>query len=166
MIAIEDERPEQRDAVAALHRAAFGGGEEAVLVARLRRDRLVALSRVAVEECVVLGHVLFSDLDVEVEGRRVRAIALAPVAVRPERQGQGIGTRLIRESLPALARAGYDAVIVLGHPAYYPRFGFSAALAATLEAPFSGPAFMALELRQGALAGRVGMVRYPPAFGL
>ena len=167
MIAIAEEGPEHHAAVAALHRAAFGGPYEADLVERLRRDDLVAASLVALEDGgVVIGHVLFSDLPVEVDGAPVRAVSLAPMTVRLDRQGCGIGTRLVAEGLPILRERGRTAVVVLGHVRYYPRFGFSAELARKLASPFPGEAFMALELVPGALAGRAGSVRYPAAFGI
>ena len=158
MITIAEEGPEHHAAVAALHRAAFGGPYEA---------DLVAASLVALEDGgVVIGHVLFSDLPVEVDGAPVRAVSLAPMAVRPDRQGRGIGTWLVAEGLPTLRERGRTAVVVLGHVRYYPRFGFSAELARKLASPFPGEAFMALELVPGALAGRAGSVRYPAAFGI
>jgi putative acetyltransferase len=95
----------------------------------------------------------------------VRSLALAPMSVQPGRQRQGIGGALVRESLQRAHQQGWAAVIVLGHPGYYPRFGFSAALARSLAAPFSGNAFMALELIPGALQGGAGRVVYPAAFG-
>lgn len=161
-----EERPGDAPAVAALITAAFGQPEEAQLVADLARDGDVELSMVAVEGTSILGHILYSDLGVVVDGRPVRAVALAPVAVVPARQEQGIGAGLIRASLDRLQALGFEAVVVLGHAAYYPRFGFSAALAAKLEGPFAGEAFMALELVPGALAGHVGAVHYARAFGL
>lgn len=154
------------EAIDRVHSAAFGGAYEADLVRALRADGLVAASLVAMDNDEVIGHVLLSDLGVEVDGRAVKAVALAPVAVRPDRQGQGIGSRLIREGLEAVRQKGYEAAIVLGHPGYYPRFGFSAALARKLSAPFRGEAFMAAELVAGSLAGKSGSVRYPSAFGI
>ena len=88
------------------------------------------------------------------------------MAVRPERQRRGIGTALVWHALQRAALAGADAAIVLGHPTYYPRFGFSAALAAKIASPFPGNAFMALELKPGALSGGTGSVLYPDAFGI
>src|SRR5205807_7027312 len=96
----------------------------------------------------------------------VPTLALAPMAVIPLRQRQGVGTSLVREGLRKCAEAGHRIVVVLGHPDYYPRFGFSARLAERLMAPFSGAAFMALELMPGALAEVAGEVRYAPPFGL
>ena len=89
--------------------------------------------------------------------------ALAPVAVRPDRQGQGVGSLLIRTGLDRCRGLRVDAVVVLGNPDYYGRFGFSARLAEALDAPFSGSAFMALEFAPGALA-QGGPVRYADAF--
>lgn len=164
MIRIADEGPGHAAAVATLNRAAFAGDEEADLVQRLHRDGVVVAALVALEGAAVVGHILFSDLAVEIDGRPVAAVALAPIAVRPDRQRQGVGTRLITEGLTRARQHGRAAVIVLGHPDYYRRFGFSAALAAKLASPFPGDAFMALELMPGALAGHSGSVRYPPAF--
>lgn len=161
---IAEETPGDIEAIAALNRAAFGGEDEVEIVDRLRRDGLFVLSLVARDAEGIVGHILFSALDVVVDGRAVCAVALAPMAVAPGRQRAGIGSRLVRRGLRMLADRGCDAVIVLGHPDYYPRFGFSAELAARLAAPFSGPAFMALELKPGALGGASGAVRYPRAF--
>ena len=161
---IDEETPDDFEAIAALNRAAFGGEEEVEIIDRLRRDGLFALSLVERDANTIVGHILFSVLDVTVDGRAVRAVALAPIAVAPARQRSGIGSRLVRHGLNALKDRGYEAVIVLGHPDYYPRFGFSAALATKLAAPFSGAAFMALELKPDALAGASGAVRYPRAF--
>ena len=158
--------PADTEAIAALNRAAFGGEEEVDIVERLRRDGLVAVELVAKRDGTISGHILLSWLPVTMDGRVVRALALAPMAVRPGLQKQGIGGRLIVAALGEARAMGTQAVIVLGHPDYYPRFGFSAALARNLASPFSGEAFMALELVPGALAGRQGSVRYPPAFGL
>jgi putative acetyltransferase len=147
-----------------VHRAAFGGGFEADLVRRLRSDGLVAASLVAIAAGAVVGHVLFSDLEVEVDGRLVDAVSLAPLAVLPAWQRQGVGSRLVRAGLAAL-RGSRSAAIVVGHPDYYPRFGFSAARVRHLDTPYPGDAFMGLEIERGALAGRRGRVRYPAAFG-
>ena len=152
--------------IAEITRAAFGGEYEVGLIEKLRGARLVALSLVAVEEGSAIGHVLFSELQVEVNGRKVKTVALAPVAVRPDRQRLGIGSKLIESGLKFVRNRGYEAVIVLGHPNFYPRFGFSAALTASLNAPFSGKAFMGLELAPGSLSGNNGSVIYPDAFGV
>jgi putative acetyltransferase len=160
------ERPGDHAAVREVNRLAFGRDEEALLVDALRAGGHVRLSLVAEDGGQVVGHVLFSDLPILTRQGTVHALALAPLAVTPARQRQGIGSLLVREGLRACAAAGQRIVVVLGHPAYYPRFGFSAALARPLKAPFSGDAFMAVELVPGALRGVAGEVRYPPPFGL
>ena len=159
-------QPADAEAIAALNRAAFGDEEEVDIVERLRRDGLVAVELVAEREGTIRGHILLSWLPTMLDGRSVKALALAPMAVRPGLQKQGIGGRLIAAALGEARAVGAEAVIVLGHPDYYPRFGFSAALARPLASPFSGEAFMALELVPGALAGQRGSVSYPSAFGL
>lgn len=154
------------DRIAALLDLAFGGTEESVLVADLRAAGSAFAALVATENGQILGHILFSDLPIEVEDGSLRAAALAPLAVLPERQRQGIGTALVRAGLAACRDRGVAAAVVLGDPAYYPRFGFSAAAARPLRAPFCGPAFMAMELIPGCLDRIAGTVRYATAFGL
>jgi putative acetyltransferase len=166
MITIREETLEDRPAIREVNDLAFGTPEEAELVDRLRSDGLVLASLVACDGGEVVGHILFSVLPIGTAGRTIRGAALAPMAVRPGRQRQGLGSALVRQGLEACRALGVEAVVVLGHPAYYPRFGFSAGMARHLEAPFSGPAFMALELTPGVLDGVSGRVRYPPAFGL
>lgn len=165
-VTVREETPEDLEAIREVNRQAFGRDDEARLVDAIRDGGYARVSLVAEEGGLVVGHVLFSDLPIVTQAGTLHVLALAPVAVLPDRQRQGIGSRLIREGLRACAEAGHRAVVVLGHPAYYPRFGFSARLAERLQAPFSGPAFMALELTPGALAGVTGEVRYPPPFGL
>ena len=162
-------RPENAgdlEAVRDVNRLAFGREDEARLVDALRAGGFMRLSLVAEEGGRVVGHLLFSDLPIETEQGMVHALALAPLSVLPARQRQGIGTLLVREGLRLCAERGHRVVVVLGHSAYYPRFGFSARLAERLKAPFAGESFMALELAPGALQGAVGEVRYPPPFGL
>ncbi len=163
---IRDETPADLDAIREVHRLAFGGEREVGLVDRLRADGLVVASLVAVEAGAVVGHVLFSPLPITTDHGVVAAAALAPLAVVPARQRQGIGSALVRRGLEVCCERGRAAVIVLGHPAYYPRFGFSAELARAVRAPYSGEAFMALELTPGALTSGPGTARYPDAFAL
>jgi putative acetyltransferase len=153
-------------AIRRLNDDAFGGTYESRLIEDLRVAGLDAVELVAVENDDIIGHILFSVLATTIDRQPVPALALAPMAVRPDRQRRGIGSVLVSAGL-ALARSrDWRAVIVLGHKSYYPRFGFSAALARPLEAPFAGDAFMALELAPGALQGKKGRVTYPPAFGV
>jgi putative acetyltransferase len=163
---IREDGASDRLEVDTLVRGAFGAEYEPALVARLRNDGLVAVALVAEAEKQIIGHIVLSWLPTWVDGHAVRAVALAPMAVRSDFQRRGIGSRLVKRAIEAAGSAGAEAMIVLGHPSYYPRFGFSAALAAKLASPFAGPAFMALELVPGALSGVAGSVHYPPAFDL
>ncbi len=115
------------EAVREVHLKAFAGREdEARLVEALHAADAAPVSLVAVEESSggVIGHVLFSPVEIDNGGSSIRVVGLAPVGVLPEHQGQGVGSRLIREGLEACREAGYDAVVLLGEPGYYSRFGF------------------------------------------
>jgi len=148
-----------------VHRLAFGGEHEAAIVERLRDVGLVVASLVAAHGQRIVGSILFSRLPIHADaGVVIPAVALAPLAVLPDRQRQGIGSMLVRAGLSACQQAGESIVIVVGHPGYYGRFGFSSELARPLRSPFSGEASMALELVPYALAGITGEVRYPAAF--
>ncbi|MFN3513615.1 MAG: GNAT family N-acetyltransferase [Phenylobacterium sp.] len=155
-------RPADHPAIFAVVEAAFGQSTEAELVERLRSDGDVVFELVAEEAGELLGHILFSRL--WADSANLYA-ALAPLAVRPDRQRSGLGKRLTEASLETAREFGAHAVVVLGHPAYYPKFGFSTGAAARLRSPFSGnPAFMALALEPGALDEPL-TVAYPDAFG-
>jgi putative acetyltransferase len=154
------------EAVRYVNRLAFGQEDEARLVDALRDGGYVCSSLVAEEGGRVVGHILFSDLPIITEARSVRALALAPMAVLPELQKQGIGSALVRMGLDECRRQGHRIVVVLGHPQFYPRFGFSSKLAECLTSPFpAGASFMAMELVPGALHDIAGRVQYPPPFG-
>jgi putative acetyltransferase len=153
-------------AIRRLNDDAFGGNYESRLIEDLRAAGLDAVELVAVEKDDIDGHILFSVLATTIDGRTVPTLARAPMAVLPDRQRRGIGSALVRAGLALARDRDWQAVIVLGHKGYYPRFGFSAALARPLEAPFAGDTFMALELAPGALQGKKGRVTYPPAFGV
>lgn len=164
-VELRTERPGDADAIRDVHRRAFQRDDEGRLVAALRSQGLVAVSLVAERDGKVIGHVLFSDLTIETSQGAVPALALAPVAVLPEAQSQGVGSRLIHAALDRCRELGHTTVFVLGEPGYYRRFGFSAELAAPLDSPYRGPYFMALELVPGALSGLKGSsVVYPPPF--
>jgi putative acetyltransferase len=132
----------------------------------VRKEGVVLVSLVAELDQQIAGHILFSRMWIETAGGPIPAACLAPVAVLPGYQRRGIGARLIRHSLDLLRAQGERIVIVLGHPGYYPRFGFSSEMARLLESPFPPEAFMAMTLVNGGLDGVRGRVRYPAAFGL
>lgn len=144
---------------------AFGQDDEANLVEQLRADGDALVEFVAASEIALQGHILYSALAIERAGETLRAAALAPVSVLPAFQRQGLGMALIEAGNAECRARGLAAILVLGHADYYPRIGFSAAAAAALNAPFSGPHFMALELKPGALQAG-GRVRYASGFGV
>lgn len=160
------ERPEDRDAVWQVHRAAFEQPDEADLVDRLRAQASPYLALVAVLDGEIIGHIAFTPVTLHPAQPDLDVRGLAPMAVLPAHQRSGIGTALVREGLAACRRGGADAVVVLGHPDYYPRFGFALAENFGLESEYDVPpeAFMALELVPGALDGVPGVARYHAAF--
>lgn len=130
--------------------AAFAGNAEVGLVEQLRRDGDLVLALVVEDGGAVCGYVAFPRLTVEHRNGSYNAVGLAPVGVAPERQRCGIGGGLIREGHRRLAEQGESLVFVLGHAAYYPRFGYSIDAAAPFVSAYSGPHFMALRLNESA----------------
>lgn len=162
-------RPADIPVIYLVNQQAFDGRQaEPDLVDALRAspDFIPGLSLVAEENGRILGHILFSPIRIETPAGPLPALSLAPLAVLPGYQNRDIGSALVRHGLAECRRLGHTIVIVLGHPDYYPRFGFSAGLAQALECPYGdvGEAWMALELVPGALNGVHGRVVYPPAF--
>jgi len=164
MTLVRTETAGDHPSVREVHRQAFGREEEGGLVDSLRERGFARLSLVAEQDGMVVGHILFSELEIVMDLGSVPALALAPLAVVPQHQRCGLGSMLVREGLRLCGNSGHRIVIVLGHTKYYPRFGFSAKLAEPLRSPYAGPSFMALELETGALDGVDGEVRYPPPF--
>jgi putative acetyltransferase len=154
-------RATDHEAIARVVEAAFGQADEARLVERLRADEDALFELVAEEVGLVVGHIMFSRLWAD---RYEMFAALAPLAVRPDLQRSGLGSALVRAGLESARDFGAHGVIVLGHPEYYPRFGFSAEAAGKIVAPYAGsPSFMALALEDGAF-DRPLSVAYPDAF--
>ena len=149
--------------------AASGERETADLVRKLRSEGDALLSLVAESQARLVGHIMMSRMSIETPSRDVAAVALAPLMVDPAYQNRGIGTLLTRNALKHCRDSGENIVLVLGHPTYYPRFGFMADVAEHLQIPFKltvPGAFMGLELKPGALSGVHGRVKYPKAFAL
>ena len=168
MITIRAEQPADEAAIHDVNVLAFGREAEARLVAALRGGAAFVpeLSLVAVDGGQVVGHVLLSRVHIDGPAGDVPALALGPIAVRPARQRQGIGSALIRHALDEARRLGYTLVVLIGHPSYYPRFGFVPASTFGLESTFGVPdeVFMALPLRPGGFEGIHGTVLFPAAF--
>ncbi|HKP14003.1 MAG TPA: N-acetyltransferase [Blastocatellia bacterium] len=162
-------RPEQTGDIAAIRRVnehAFCRPAEADLIDRLRERGNVTLSLVAVEEGHIIGHILFSPVIIEAARQAVSAVGLAPLAVLPEWQNRGVGSRLVTAGLDECRRLGHQAVVVLGHPHYYPRFGFVPASRFGIRSEYdvADEVFMAIELQPGSLDGRAGIAKYGPEF--
>jgi putative acetyltransferase len=162
---VRAEKPEEIEAVRRVNVMAFGRESEADLVDRLR-GVASTLSFVAVESGQIVGHVFFSPVAIAGCADDLLVLGLAPVAVSPNHQQQGIGSRLIGQGLEACGRLGCKAVVVLGSPKYYSRFGFTSAKEKGLKCEYPVPdeAFMVLELETGALEGCVGTVKYRSEF--
>lgn len=157
-LCIRDEAPCDHEAMRRLLIAAFGGLLEADLVDRLRADGAARISLVAHEAGTLVGQVLFSPMRAP-----FRALALAPVSVHPARQRMGIGTTLVRAGLARTAEEGWEGVFVVGDPAFYRRFGFTAELARGFRSPYAGPHVMAMS-PAGALPATTGSIEYAAAF--
>jgi putative acetyltransferase len=166
MLLIRPERPEDTAAIPQVNEQAFGCADEANLVDALRTRGKAVLSLVGIEDDRIVGHLFFSPVTIEFADRIILAVGLAPMAVVPERQRRGIGLLLVRAGLEECRNAGYDCVVVLGHPAYYPRFGFVPAsqYGITSESEVPDEAFMVLVWRGGMLRDRGGLARYQPEF--
>lgn len=158
---------EERDfpAVRAVNASAFETVAEANLVDTLRRQTEPVVSLVAEDNKAVLGHIMFSP--VSLSGHpELKIVGLAPMAVTPTHQKKGIGSALVRAGLERCKELGFGAVVVLGHPEYYPRFGFSPSVRFGVGCEYEAPedAFMVVELQQGYLRGKSGTIKYHAAF--
>ena len=163
-IAVREELLADAPAVREVNERAFGTPLEAGIVDALRGSE-GSISLVATSGDLVVGHILFTPVTVD-SSADVRVAGLAPMAVLPDYQRAGIGSRLVKAGLDACRRRGYAAVVVLGHPEYYPRFGFTRADAHGLSCEFPVPpeAFMVLGFDPEILARLSGTVRYRPEF--
>jgi putative acetyltransferase len=165
VVDVRKDTPDDYPAIREVHRRAFGGLAEATLVDMLRGAKKVVVSLVAVHQERVVGHILFSPVTVAHAPEELRAVGLAPMSVLPEFQNRGIGSQLVHEGLETCKRQGEAVVVVLGHAAYYPRFGFVKATECGLDNEYCAvDSFMVLELQKGALQRMRGLVKYAPEF--
>ena len=162
---IRVERPEDAAAISRINTAAFESEDEANLVIALRAQNAIITSLVAEQAGRPVGHILFSPLTL-LPKSKLKLAALAPMAVLPKYQRQGIGSSLILAGIKACRERGYDGIVVLGHPHYYPRFGFVPASRFKLRTEYDVPdeAFMAMELKKGGLTAVDALVQFHPAF--
>ncbi len=163
---VRDEAPGDADAVRDVVARAFEQSAEAVLVDALRKAGKATISLVAERDGRIIGHVLFSPVTLAEAPHAPFASGLAPLAVLPEAQKQGVGSALVRAGLARCRAAGHAFVVVLGSPAYYGRFGFVAAERHRLHSEYHVPpgVFQVLEIAPGALTGASGLVRYADEF--
>lgn len=157
------ELPEDREVIYRINKEAFEQDDEAKLVDALREAADPFLSFVAVKDGRIVGHIVYSPAVID---DKHNGLGLAPMAVLPECQRSGVGTQLVKDSLEELVARDYPWVIVLGHPGYYPRFGFVPSVERGIQDEYGAPpeAFMVLELMPGKLKGVTGTARYHEAF--
>lgn len=167
-IVIRQEKATDYPAVYNVHTKAFGRKDEARLTDRLRLSDIFIpeLSLVAICDNELVGHIMFTEVSVVDDDRETVSLSLAPMAVIPVMQREGIGSLLVNSGLSKARELGYESVIVLGHREYYPRFGFEPTNKWGIKAPFNVPdhVFMGLELVEGAFSGVRGIVRYAREF--
>lgn len=170
---IRQEKNTDRDIVFEIIEEAFNGqsysdGSEGDMVYRLRKrdDFEPKLSLVAEYEGMLVGHILFTPIQIIDGETKVQSLSLAPVSVLPEYQRKGIGEQLIKEGHRIARELGYESVFVMGHPEYYHYFGYQPTINWGISSPFDVPSeyFMALELKNNALSGVKGAVVYPKEF--
>jgi len=166
MIRIRKEQPQDIKAIREVNKQAFGQIQEADVVDKLRDNCSDLVSLVAVMQNHVVGHILFSPATIEGKNRTVEGMGLAPMAVLPEYQRQGIGSELIRTGIAKLKTGRCPFVIVLGHAEYYPRFGFKPASHHGIRSEWEVPegAFMILVLNESEMYSISGVARYRPEF--
>lgn len=174
-VIIRKETPEDYTSVIELTAKAFesmsfSDGDEDELVERLRKAPtfISDLSLVAELDGQVVGHILFSPLVIDNGQQQFQSLVLGPVSVLPEYQKRGIGGQLIRAGHQKAKELGFQSVILIGHPEYYPRFEYKPASTLGIKTHYELPSddvFMAVELTEGALSNVSGMVVFPPEFG-
>jgi putative acetyltransferase len=162
-------RPETREDVPSIHNInvqAFGREAEAVVFDKIRERGALKIALVAVENGALVGYIAFSQVDIVPKLQGFCAMTLAPLSVLPAYQKRGIGSALVKAGLEECQEQGQDAVFLVGHSDYYPRFGFVPAREKGFECEYEAPdeAWMVLELKEGALFGKQGRVKFQPEF--
>ncbi|MCD6106616.1 MAG: N-acetyltransferase [Caldisericaceae bacterium] len=166
-IVIRKEEEKDYKQVYEVNKLAFQQENESILIEKIRKGEnfIPDLSLVAEIDNRIVGHILFSKIKI-VGDSIFESIALAPMAVIPAFQKQGVGSKLIKKGMAKAKELGFDSIIVLGHKDYYPKFGFERASKWNIKCPFKVPeeAFMAIALTKKALEDKAGTVKYPDEF--
>ncbi|TNF99764.1 MAG: N-acetyltransferase [Gammaproteobacteria bacterium] len=162
---IRTEEPEDRAAIHAVNVSAFDTPAEADLVDILRKEADPVVSLVAEDTKIVMGHIMFSPVSLS-QHPDLRIMGLAPMAVVPEQQRKGVGSALVSAGLERCKKLGFGAVVVLGHPEYYPRFGFRSSTRFGIACEYNVPddVFMVMELQPDYLRNVSGTIKYHAAF--
>lgn len=167
-IKIRPETEKDYAQIAAVVTAAFGRAVESRLVdkLRLKKEYIPELSLLAEHELEIIGHILFFPVNIRLKGDRLVTLSLAPLAVHPNFQNRGVGSRLAEEGLALARKLGFRSVIVVGHPTYYPRFGFRRASEWGLKLNVKAPdeAFMGIELAPKGLGESGGTAELPQEY--
>jgi len=167
MVKIRLEKPDDIPAVRTINEEAFGQATEANIVDKLRRSCSDALSLVAEDDGIIAGHILFTPVVIDSQTLKVEGMGLAPMAVLPGLQRRGIGSELVRKGLDTLRGRYCPFVIVLGHPEYYPRFGFEPSSRYNVKCQWEGipdEVFMILVFDKNALQNISGVAMYRAEF--
>jgi putative acetyltransferase len=164
---IRKEKDSDIESIWKVNAEAFETEAEANLVNALRDSGVSYISLVAEEDKKILGHILFTPVELIGDNSDLKLVGLAPMAVVTKHQKKGIGSQLVREGLKHCLDQRYDAVVVLGHPEYYPKFGFVPSVNYGIKSEYDVPdeVFMILELTKGSLKGHQGVIKYHSAFG-
>ena len=165
MVEVRAATPGDLDAIRRIHLAAFPTAVEADLVEKLVHQGDAVVSLVASDRGKLVGHILFSRMQAQCDGRAIDALGLAPVAVLPDRQREGIGSALIQAGLSEARVVGAEIVFVLGEPVFYGRFGFDAAMAAPFASAYAGPYLQVKALSPEFIPPSDGSADYAAAFG-
>ncbi|MHA2219027.1 MAG: GNAT family N-acetyltransferase [Candidatus Hodarchaeales archaeon] len=164
---IRKEQPGDITRIRQINSEAFETETEANLVDIIRRSGIPHISLVYEENNELKGHIFFTPVELKGDRSGIRIMGLGPMAVDPEFQNKGVGSLLVKAGIESCRAGGYDAIVVLGHPSYYPRFGFKPSVKYAIKSEYEVPdeAFMVLELKDKALKGKRGTIKYDEAFG-
>jgi putative acetyltransferase len=167
LMGIRKEQPGDIQRIRQLNLVAFETETEANLVDTLRRSGISYISLVYEENNELKGHIFFTPVELEGDRSGLQIMGLGPMAVDPKFQNKGIGTLLVKAGIERCRSDGYDVIVVLGHPNYYPRFGFETSVKYGIKSEYEVPdeAFMVLELKDKALKGKRGTMKFNEAFG-